>query len=52
MEITITMRAGLKREVAKEKWCPTNTNITNMSKKCSQILLFFAITFVTCTSTS
>ena len=43
MEIIITMRAGIKREVTKEKWCPTNTNITSMSKKSSHILLFLPL---------
>ena len=43
MEIIITMRAGIKGEVTKKKWSPTNTNITSMSKKSSHVLLFLPL---------
>ena len=51
MEIIITMRAGIKREVTKEKWCP-HIQISQACQKKFPHFTFFAITFVTCTSTS
>ena len=53
MEIIITMRAGIKREVTQRKSDAPQIQISPTCKNNVPkfFLLFFAITFVTCTST-